>query len=490
MVCGRTLFGKNPVKAQELDDHYYSRLKLRVAAFMKDLDVELWKLGITAKTKHHEVAPAQHELATIYTTANIACDHNQLTMEIMKKTAKLHGFACILHEKPFSGVNGSGKHINWSISTDTGKNLLDPGKTPEENIQFLLIIGAIIKAIDENAGLLRCSMASPSNDCRLGSSEAPPAIISMYLGSQLEDILMSLVHNKEYVKSNNNEKPLFNIPSIPSFQRDTTDRNRTSPIAFTGNKFEFRMCGSMASIARPCAIINAIVANELEILATKLDRIDELDPENKDIYIKSYIYEMVNNHKRIIYSGNNYSSEWRAEAARRGLPNYPDTVSAISCLADEKSVEMLERMKILTRPECDSRVETMYENYAKTLNIEAQIMVEMASRQIIPAAMRYIGNLSAAARDLAALSIDNGEYISELQELTRTVRDAKAELGHLQTEHDDSSLITDVAKKAMFFRDTVLPTMSKLREACDKLEAQIPENEYPLPSYFDMMYRV
>ncbi|MBO4264933.1 MAG: glutamine synthetase III [Clostridia bacterium] len=487
MVCGRTLFGKNPVKLQELDDHYYARLKLRVSAFMRDLDEELWKLGITAKTKHHEAAPAQHELATIYTSTNIACDHNQLTMEIMKKVAKVHGFACLLHEKPFSGVNGSGKHINWSLSTDTGKNLFNPGTTPQENTLFLLLVTAVIKAIDENAGFLRCSMATSSNDCRLGASEAPPAILSVYLGSELEDILFSMIEKRDDSILPDSDSDMLHIPFIPNFKRDTTDRNRTSPVAFTGNKFEFRMCGSLSSIARPCAAINAIIANEFDNIATLLDGVL---PNQKEATVKKYIYDSLRAHKRIIYSGNNYADEWKAEAHRRGLPNYPDTVSAIPSFSEEKTVSMLERMHILNRIECDSRVETMYENYAKSVNIEAQLMIEMASRQIIPSALSYVASLASAAKDLNAIVLDSSPFVEEITKITPLVKEAKMQIELLQKEHDQSGRIEKIADRAAFFRDSVLTTMAKLREACDKLEALIPQDRYSLPSYFDMMYRV
>ncbi len=397
IFTGRTLFGAPAPKGQELDDHYFGTIKERIASFMKDLNIELWKLGILSKTQHNEVAPAQHEMAPIFTTANISTDHNQLVMEIMKKVAKRHNLECLLHEKPFAGVNGSGKHDNWSIVTDTGINLLDPGKKPHENKLFLLTLAAVIKAVDDNAELLRLSASSPGNDHRLGANEAPPAIISIFLGEQLEDIIEQIVRG-DVSSSIQGEKLDTGVHVLPVLKKDATDRNRTSPFAFTGNKFEFRMLGSSMSIAGPNFTLNAMVADVLQDFADELEQADDFDSA-----VDALIKKTVTEHQRIIFNGDGYSDEWVAEAEKRGLPNIKSMVEAIPYLASDKSVKLFERQNVMTKAELESRVEINYENYSKTINIEAKTMIDMAGKQFIPSIIKYTTSLADSITKVQAI---------------------------------------------------------------------------------------
>ena len=396
-LCGRTLFGSKPPKGQELDDHYYGRLRMRISSFMHELDTELWRMGVYAKTKHNEVAPAQHELAPIFSTANIACDHNHLTMETMRLVAKKHGLACLLHEKPFAGVNGSGKHNNWSLETDTGKNLFSPGSNPAENIPFLLMVAAMIKGIDEYQGLLRFSCATAGNDVRLGGDEAPPVVISVFLGDELFDIFADM-ENQTPAHARGKARMDMGVASLPHFTQDTTDRNRTSPCAYTGNKFEFRMCGSSQSIARPCFIINTVMAEQLRLIADRMDASDK-DPRELACEI---IREIICKHKRILFNGNNYAESWREESQKRGLLQIPSTIDAIPYIIEEKALSLFERHGVLSRAESLARYETMYDLYAKGINVESLVMIEMAGRQIIPAVMDYCGKLAQSGNQIDA----------------------------------------------------------------------------------------
>ncbi len=487
IFTGRTLFGSKPPKGQELEDHYFGTIKPRVSAFMKELDEELWKLGVLAKTKHNEVAPAQHELAPIFTTTNIATDHNQLTMELMKKLADKHGMACLLHEKPFAGVNGSGKHNNWSLSTDKGENLLNPGKTPEENAQFLLFLCAVIKAVDEYQDLLRISVASAGNDHRLGANEAPPAIISIFLGDELTEILDCIESGSKYNKKQA-KKLEIGVDCLPKLSADTTDRNRTSPFAFTGNKFEFRMLGSSFSISCTNVMLNTTVAEELDQFATQLEKADDFtDALNK--LIKKTIKE----HKRIIFNGNNYSDEWVAEAEKRGLLNLKSTAEALPYYSCEKNIKLFEKHKIYTAAEVRSRQEILLENYSKTLNIEALTMIEMSNRDILPAVSAYIKDLSKVAAQKKSISATLSTELEEklvqklsLLELSlynRTDALSTALLGAKDTEGD-------AIAEASYFRNTVFPAMQELRAVADELETMVGRKYWPFPTYGDLLFSV
>ena len=487
IFTGRTLFGSKPPKGQELEDHYFGTIKPRVSAFMKELDEELWKLGVLAKTKHNEVAPAQHELAPIFTTTNIATDHNQLTMELMKKLADKHGMACLLHEKPFAGVNGSGKHNNWSLSTDKGENLLNPGKTPEENAQFLLFLCAVIKAVDEYQDLLRISVASAGNDHRLGANEAPPAIISIFLGDELTEILDCIESGSKYNKKQA-KKLEIGVDCLPKLSADTTDRNRTSPFAFTGNKFEFRMLGSSFSISCTNVMLNTTVAEELDQFATQLEKADDFtDALNK--LIKKTIKE----HKRIIFNGNNYSDEWVAEAEKRGLLNLKSTAEALPYYSCEKNIKLFEKHKIYTAAEVRSRQEILLENYSKTLNIEALTMIEMSNRDILPAVSAYIKDLSKVAAQKKSISATLSTELEEklvqklsLLELSlynRTDSLSTALLGAKDTEGD-------AIAEASYFRNTVFPAMQELRAVADELETMVGRKYWPFPTYGDLLFSV
>ena len=417
IFTGRTLFGAPAPKGQELDDHYFGTIKDRVASYMKDLDEHMWKLGITSKTKHNEVAPAQHELAPIYETANVAVDHNQLVMDVMKKVATRHGLACLLHEKPFAGVNGSGKHDNWSIVTDNGVNLIDPGDTPNENLQFLLVLACIMKAVDTHADLLRQSASDVGNDHRLGANEAPPAIISMFLGDQLEDVVNQIIETGTATHSIEGGKLLTGVSTLPDFAKDATDRNRTSPFAFTGNKFEFRMVGSADSIASPNTVLNAIVAEAFCEAADILEKSDDFDKDVHEL-IKKYMTE----HKRIVFNGNGYSDEWVAEAERRGLPNIKSMVDAASALTTDKSVALFEKFGIFTKAELESREEITYETYTKYINIEALTMISMASKQILPAVISYTTELASSIASVEAVGCDASVQKERLEKVTAELK--------------------------------------------------------------------
>lgn len=490
--CGRTLFGARPPKGQELEDHYYGAIKPRVAAFMKELDEELWKLGVYAKTKHNEVAPAQHELACVYTSANIATDQNQLTMELMKSIATKHGMVCLLHEKPFASISGSGKHDNWSLSTDLGENLLEPGDTPAKNAQFLLFLMAIIKAVDEYQELLRISVASASNDLRLGVGEAPPAIISIYLGEELETILDCIEQGKDYLakKATNLE---IGVSVLPPISKDSTDRNRTSPFAFTGNKFEFRMVGSSDNIACPNYILNTIVAEELDKFASVLEKVSakdfnaELNKLLKDTIIK---------HKRILFSGNSYSKSWKIEAKNRGLANLPTTVDALVHFGDQKNVLVFEKHGVLSRQEIDSRTEILLANYNNIIHIEALTALDMARQILTPAIIGYqdflikeVNHKRKLCADLDAklclkMEIDLLERLSSL-----TAKFGEA-VNKLELDIEKSNKIVDTLKKAKFSGKTLVKDLSTLREYADKIELLTGREYYPIPSYEDILYSV
>ncbi len=487
IYAGRTLFGAPAPKGQEMDDHYFGVIRERVGAYMKDLNNELWKLGVTAKTQHNEVAPAQHELAPVYETANIAVDHNQLIMETMKKVAHRHGLACLLHEKPFAGVNGSGKHDNWSLTTDNGVNLLEPGETPNENIQFLLVLACIVKAVDVHADLLRQSASDVGNDHRLGANEAPPAIISMFLGEQLDDVVRQLVETGEAASCKEGGRLETGVSTLPDLLKDATDRNRTSPFAFTGNKFEFRMVGSADSIASPNTTLNAIVAEAFCEAADILEKADDFDMAVHDL-IKKYLSE----HQRIIFNGNGYSDEWVAEAERRGLPNIKSMVAAVETLTTDKSVKLFERFGIFTKAELESRAEVLYETYAKTINIEALTMVDMASKQIIPAVITYATELAASINEVTAALPDadvsvQTELLTETQALLSDTKVALAKLTDVQAK---GAAMPDGKEQAEYYRDVVKTAMDELRAPVDKLEMIVDKEIWPLPSYGDLMFEV
>jgi len=487
IYTGRTLFGAKPPKGQELEDHYFVSLKERISAFMKELDIELWKLGVSAKTKHNEVAPAQHELAPIFDSANIATDHNQLTMETMKKLANRHGLVCLLHEKPFAGVNGSGKHNNWSMSTNDGQNLLDPGRTPHENAQFLVFLCAVIKAVDEYADLLRASIAVPGNDHRLGANEAPPAIVSVFLGDQLTDILEQL-DNGGLKRSKQGGILQIGVSTLPALPKDSTDRNRTSPFAFTGNKFEFRMVGSSASIASPNFTLNTIVAEELCQIADRLEKARDFDKE-----VEKILKEIVKEHKRIIFNGNNYSEEWVAEAESRGLPNIRSTVEAIPALIAEKNVKVMEKHGVFSRSEIESRYEIYLENYIKTINIEALTMLEMARRQILPAAVKYAALLADSINSVKATGVNaditaQAELLKQVSAVAASFKSKTDELGELVEKA--GGMHGDSYKLAQYYKEKVFAGMAALREDGDTLETLVDEDLWPLPTYGDMLFNI
>ena len=485
IFAGRTLFGAPAPKGQELDDHYFGSIKERVSSYMNDLNEELWKLGVTAKTQHNEVAPAQHELAPIYNTTNIATDHNQLIMETMKKVALRHNLVCLLHEKPFAGINGSGKHNNWSMSTDTGVNLLDPGVTPHQNKQFLLILSAILKAVDEYAPLLRESAANPGNDHRLGANEAPPAIISIFLGEQLEDVLNQLCEKGEATSSKVGGKLDVGVSTVPSFMKDATDRNRTSPFAFTGNKFEFRMVGSTASIADPNTVLNTIVAETLRQAADVLEASDDPIMAAHDL-TKKWIGE----HIRIIFNGNGYSEEWVEEAERRGLPNIKNMVDALGCLTEEYAVELFERHKVMTRVELTSRQEVGYEAYAKAINIEARTMIDMTKKEIIPAVIKYTTTVAQSVTAVKAVGADASVQEASLADISKNLVAMNAALEKLEAATDKAASIEEPKAQAIAYRDEVFTTMSELREPADALEMLVDKSVWPFPTYGDLLFNV
>ena len=485
MFAGRTLFGAAALKGQEMEDHYFGVIKERVGEYMKDLNLELWKLGVTAKTQHNEVAPAQHELAPIYETANIAVDHNQLVMEAMKRVAYKHDLRCLLHEKPYAGVNGSGKHDNWSITTDNGVNLLDPGDTPNKNIQFLLVLACILKAVDVHADLLRQSASDVGNDHRLGANEAPPAIISVFLGEQLEDVVKQLIETGDAAKVKEGGKLLTGVSTLPDLQKDATDRNRTSPFAFTGNKFEFRMVGSADSIASPNTTLNAIVAEAFCEAADILEKADDFD-----IAVHDLIKEYLTKHQRIIFNGNGYSDEWVAEAERRGLPNIKSMIEAAPTLTTDKAVKLFEKFHIFTKVELESREEIIYETYAKTINIEALTMIDMAGKDIIPAVSAYTGDLANTVLAVKEAGATASTQVELLKKVDGLLTEAQAALETLQAETVKASAIEDVKAQAFYYKDTVKAAMDALRAPVDKLEMVVDSDIWPMPTYGELMFEV
>ena len=486
IFTGRTLFGAMPPKGQEMEDHYFGAIRERIGAYMKDVNKELWKLGVSAKTQHNEVAPAQHELAPIYAECNVATDHNQLIMETLKKVAGRHGLQCLLHEKPFAGVNGSGKHNNWSLTTDDGINLLDPGSTPHENIQFLLVLTCIIKAVDEHADLLRASAADVGNDHRLGANEAPPAILSIFLGEQLEDVITQLISTGNATHSLKGEMLETGVKTLPDFMRDATDRNRTSPFAFTGNKFEFRMVGSQASIAQPNVVLNTIVAEAFAEACEALEKSDNFDDTVHDL-IKKYATE----HQRIIFNGNGYSDEWVVEAEKRGLPNIKSMVDAIPAYATDNAVALFEKFGVFTKVELESRVEIEYETYAKTINIEARSMIDIASKQIIPAVIRYTTALATSINAVkAAGAADVSVQTELLSETSDYLSDVKVALAKLIEVTDAGSAMEEGRDQAVYYRDVVKAAMDELRAPVDKLEMIVDKDLWPMPSYGDLIFEV
>ena len=485
VFTGRTLFGAMPPKGQELDDHYFGSIRARIAAFMKEVNEELWRLGVTAKTQHNEVAPAQHELAPIYVECNVAVDHNQLIMETLKKVAERQGLHCLLHEKPFAGVNGSGKHDNWSLTTDDGKNLLDPGKTPHENIQFLLMLLCVLRAVDRHADLLRESAADPGNDHRLGSSEAPPAIISVFLGEQLEDVLEQLVISGNATHSIKGGKLQTGVKALPGLNKDATDRNRTSPFAFTGNKFEFRMLGSRDSAAAPNIVLNTIVAEALCDACDILEQSEDFEQAVHDL-IKEYATE----HQKIVFNGNGYSEEWVKEAERRGLPNLPSMVDAIPALVADKNVEMFEKFHVFTRAELDSRAEIKYEAYAKAVNIEARTMIDIASKHIIPAVIRGTKTLAETVNAVVQAGVDAEVQRDLLVETSILLKETKTALTTLEQVTQEASTKEEGKVQAEYFREQVVPAMEALRIPVDRLEMIVDKEIWPMPSYGDLIFEV
>ncbi len=485
IFAGRTLFGAPAPKGQEMDDHYFGTIRERIGSYMKDLNIELWKLGVTAKTQHNEVAPAQHELAPIYETANVAVDHNQLIMETMKKVAGRHGMTCLLHEKPFAGVNGSGKHNNWSLTTDNGVNMLDPGETPNENIQFLLVLACIMKAVDTHADLLRQSASCVGNDHRLGASEAPPAIISIFLGEQLEDVVSQLVDYGEASHLIEGGKLDTGVSTLPDFDKDATDRNRTSPFAFTGNKFEFRMPGSSDSVGNPNTIMNAIVA---EAFCEAADRIEAA--EDKAMEVHDVIKEYMSKHQRIIFNGNGYSREWVAEAARRGLPNISSMVEASAALTTDKAIKLFERFHIFTKTELESREEILYETYAKTINIEALTMIDMAKKQIMPAVIRYTANLAGTVNAVKEAGVDATVTLEILKDVSAKLSEVKKALTALEAVQAEAVTVKNQKDKAFFYRDNVVKAMAELRAPVDELELMVDKTVWPFPTYGDLFFEV
>ena len=485
IYTGRTLFGAMPPKGQELDDHYFGTIRQRIASFMRDVNIQLWKVGVTAKTQHNEVAPAQHELAPIYSEANIAVDQNQLTMQTLKRVACQHGMKCLLHEKPFAGVNGSGKHNNWSITTDDGINLLEPGKTPHENTQFLLVLACILKAVNVHADLLRESAADPGNDHRLGANEAPPAIISIFLGEQLEDVVDQLISTGEATHSLNGGKLDTGVSTLPELSKDATDRNRTSPFAFTGNKFEFRMVGSRDSIANPNIVLNTIVAEAFADACDILEKADDFDLAVHDL-IKEYLTD----NQRIIFNGNGYSDEWVAEAERRGLPNIKSMVEAIPAITTDKSIKLFERFSVFTKAELESRAEIQYEAYAKAINIEARTMIDMASKQFLPAFIKYTKTLADTVLAVKEAGVDAAVQTEALKEVSALMAETKVALDVLVKVADEAAAKEEGEVQANFYHSDVVPAMEALRAPVDKLEMIVDKEAWPMPSYGDLIFEV
>lgn len=484
IFTGRTLFGAKAPKGQELEDHYFGNIKTRVQAYMKELDEELWKLGVLAKTEHNEVAPAQHELAPIFTTSNVAADHNALTMELMKKIALKHGLVCLLHEKPYAGVNGSGKHNNWSVSTNDKQNLLDPGSNPKDNIQFLTFLIAVIKAVHENSDLLRISVASAGNDHRLGANEAPPAVVSMFVGDELQSILDGL-ESGNMITTNSNEEFVIAVDALMNFPKDTSDRNRTSPFAFTGNKFEFRMLGSADSISCTNTILNTIVANSLKEFADSLEGSKDFANDLNKLLKETYI-----EHKAIIFNGNGYDDAWIAEAEKRGLPNYSTTVDAVPHYTDQKNIELFEKFGVYTRAELESRTEILLENYYKVLNIEALTMVDMAKKQILPAGMRYTKFLTDTINSKKAADIDAETEIECAQKASSLTAGIYKSVGELEKQLVKAGQVKGVTETARFFRSSVFTAMQTLRSYADELETVTPEDMWPMPTYSELMFNI
>ena len=483
VLTGRTLFGAPSPKGQELDDHYFGVIKPRVASFMEEVDRELWKLGISAKTEHNEVAPAQHELATIYTTCNLACDQNQLVMEMMTKIADKHNFVILFHEKPFEGVNGSGKHNNWSISTDTGINLLSPGDTPAKNQVFLLFLAAVIKAVDDYQDLLRISVASASNDHRLGKNEAPPAIISIFLGDELDKVLKAIANDDDY--ESHKEKILLGSEVLPSLVKDNTDRNRTSPFAYTGNKFEFRMPGSSRGVSDANTVLNTAVAESLSAFADLLEKSKDVDKT-----IHSLVKYTIKEHQKILFSGNGYNDAWVEEASKRGLCNYPTTPDALTHLLDEKNANLFDKNNVLTNEELKARQEIDFENYVKTLEIEVKTMIHMASRDIMPAINKYIGKLASNIANIVAIdkSISTNYQKHTLEKLSNNLSKIEEYTLALNEEYLKANKIDDIEKQAFFIKDTLLPLMAKLRCVVDNCETMMPKHYWPMPTYEELLF--
>ena len=485
VFAGRTLFGAPAPKGQEMDDHYFGVIRERIGAYMKELTEELWKLGVTAKTQHNEVAPAQHELAPIYETANIAVDHNQIVMETMKRVAIHHNMRCLLHEKPFAGVNGSGKHNNWSLGTDTGVNLLDPGDTPNENIQFLLVLACIMKAVDTHADLLRQSASDVGNDHRLGANEAPPAIISMFLGEQLEDVVRQLVETGIAETCKEGGVLETGVSTLPNLAKDATDRNRTSPFAITGNQLEIRLVGSADSIARPNTILNAIVAEAFCEAADVLEKAADFD-----LAVHDLIKEYMTKHQRIIFNGNGYSEEWIKEAERRGLPNIKSMVEAVESLTTDKAVKLFEKFHIFTKAELESREEVLYETYAKTINIEALTMIDMASRQIIPAVVRYTKSLADTVIAVKGAGADASVQAKLLDQVSSGLAQTKTALEKLQKAVEEAGAMQEGKEQAFFYKNVVCTAMEDLRRPVDRLEMIVEKEAWPYPTYGDLMFEV
>lgn len=480
IFTGRTLFGAMPPKGQELDDHYFGSIRERQASFMNELNIELWKLGILSKTQHNEVAPAQHEMAPIYDTANIATDHNQLVMEVMKKVARRHNLECLLHEKPFAGVNGSGKHNNWSIVTNTGENLLSPGSAPHNNKQFLLFLSSVIAAVDENAALLRMSASNPGNDHRLGANEAPPAIISIFLGEQLEDIVEQIIETGTADHSLKGGKMNIGVSSIPPVKKDATDRNRTSPFAFTGNKFEFRMVASSMSIAGANTVLNASVADVLEKMADELEGASDFDKT-----VDTLIQKTLKEHQKVIFNGNGYSDDWVAEAEKRGLPNVRTMVDATASLIEPKTIEMFENQNVLSKTELESRAEIHYEAYAKAINIEAKAMVDMATKQYIPAVIKYTTSLADSINSIrqACPEADLTVQTSILKDCSALLAKSQKALIALGDVTEKAGSMEEGKAQAEYYRDIVFPAMEQLRAPIDELEMLVDKEDWPVPSY-------
>ncbi len=487
IFTGRTLFGAMPPKGQELDDHYFGSIRERIGSFMKDLNEELWKLGVSAKTQHNEVAPAQHELAPIYAEANIAVDHNQITMETMKKVAGRHGMVCLLHEKPFAGVNGSGKHNNWSITTDDGINMLDPGKTPHENKQFLLVLTAIMSAVDKHADLLRESAANPGNDHRLGANEAPPAIISMFLGDQLGDVLNQLISTGDATSSLKAGRLQTGVSTLPDLKKDATDRNRTSPFAFTGNKFEFRALGSSDSVASPNVVLNTIVAEAFCDIADELEKADDFELALHDL-----IKKLATEHQRIVFNGDGYSDEWIVEAEKRGLPNIKTMVDAIPALTTDKAIKLFEKFGVFTKAELESRAEVQYEAYSKALNIEAKAMIDIAGKQIIPAVIKATTELSTSIASVKSASVGADTSVQEelLVETSALLAETQKALANLKKAIAEAATKEEGKEQATFFKDVIREAMADLRTPVDKLEMIVDKDLWPMPSYGDLIFEV